>query len=910
VLKIAFVGNCQALALKGAFDYFVQPHLGWETIYVPTYDTGAAISDASTFRDVTTCVRLVLDPAEMLPPPGLDPSVRIIDVPFVTAGWLWPYHGTRHPHADRLKYNIDVMIDCADAFINRYIVSGIDEEQTVTNYMQIDAKSIIGLDRRHELLTAKQRERDRITGFTTTDFIESRIRTELLFSTPFHPKLRLERYLALECFSRLGVPKEVLGTMEEYYTDTFYPRLQVPIHPVVAKHFGLAYGGPDDTYQWLNAGRVTFAEYIRRYRVWDTDVELGAGLDLFHNRQFEEAIVLLRQAVTKTPDSVMANLSLCESLLAVSRPAEAAAAGEAALKLLADDWHLQRVVGVAKAVTGQHQAALPHYRRSIELHKGGVQTYVDLSFSLWQLGKLEEAAAAVKIALAINPTDPHAVARLTAIERQIAETIPVLPEPKAELDLPWKSPLLRLSDGFKSPEQTLVWVEGGRAVLRYEGASQSIEQGLIIEAGPQRPGTRMRISVSVDDFAIGEDLFGHRARLTFRIPPHILSAGCRIGIDYAPESTAVDAQAGQMIAFFCIDLYDIDPAMDLENPRTQASQLLSSTLAPDAAIDAYKQVTGSDARTLMLNFESLGSDCEFGLVQRECGAEPLGLLRFSTVPLLPLVTGIDTDFEGVDDRSALDFEIDPSGEYIALQRRYKLRYHTFQYQADITLDDVYDREIKKLSFLRRKFLEQLSSGDKIFVYKSWESCQLPQIETLYRSIRDHGSNALLWVTQAGEGDMPGCVREVYQGLYLGTMRRFSRPVVGEDHRDIAEWLELCHNAWILHKGGQPSHGEIQSASELAKDPQELVLSAPAPVDDSLAADEDSLHLGGSETTVVEPALEIPDPINVTHEDDPAPALIHASPLATAVRQPQPEDRPAATPQRRGSFTRLWRKIVG
>jgi tetratricopeptide (TPR) repeat protein len=895
VSKIAFVGNFQASAVKDAFDYFVQPHLGWETVYVRTNDTGAPVSDASTFRDVTTCVRVVMDPAELSPPPGLDPSVRIIDIPLVMAGWLWPYHGTRHPHAGRLKYNLDAMADCADAFINRYIESGLDEEQTVTNYMQIDAKSIVGLDRRYELLMAKQRERDRVTGFATADFIESHIRTERLFSTSYHPTLSLERYLALECFSRLDVPNEILGTVEEYFTDTFYPRLQAPIHPVVAQHFGLAYGGPDDTYQWLNAGRVTFADYIRRYRIWDTDVELGAGLDLFNNRQFEEAIEQLRQAVVKTPDSGMANLFLCESLLATNRPAEAAAAGEAALTLLANDWRLQRVVGVAMAIAGQHQDAVPHYRRSIELHKGGLQTYIDLSFSLWQLGELEDAAAAVRIALAINPTDPHAIARLTAIERQIAEAAPVLSEPLLaepgpELDLSWKSPLLRLSDGFKPPEPMLVWGEGGRVVLQYEGATQTIEQALVIEAGPQA-GTSVRISVTINDFAIGEDVFGDRARLTFRIPAHILSEGCRICLDYTPESTAV--------AFFTILLHDIDPAMDLENPRTQAGLLLNSPLEADAAAAAYKEVTGFDARTLMLNFESLGSDCEFGLVQRECGAEPLGLLRFSTVPLLPLVTGLDTDFEGVDDRSALDFEIDPSDEYIALQRRYKLRYHTFQYQADITRDAMYDRELKKLSFLRRKFLEQLTSGGKIFVYKSWDRCQLPQIETLYRSIRAHGSNALLWVTQAGDGDTPGSVREVYQGLYLGTMRRFSRPVVGQDHRDIAEWIELCHNAWELHKGDLASPEEVQPA------PEAITLSSPpAPVEASPPLDE-------PETAAAKPALSAtPDPVGVSHEGDPAPALIDAPPLAIPVQQPRPEDKPAAVPQRRGWFRRLWSKLVG
>jgi hypothetical protein len=212
---------------------------------------------------------------------------------------------------------------------------------------------------------------------------------------------------------------------------------------------------------------------------------------------------------------------------------------------------------------------------------------------------------------------------------------------------------------------------------------------------------------------------------------------------------------------------------------------------------------------------------------------------------------------------------------------------------------MYDRELKKLSFLRRKFLEQLTSGGKIFVYKSWDRCQLPQIETLYRSIRAHGSNALLWVTQAGDGDTPGSVREVYQGLYLGTMRRFSRPVVGQDHRDIAEWIELCHNAWELHKGDLPSPEEVQPAPEAI-----MLSSPPAPLEASPPLDE-------PETAAAKPALsETPDPVGVTHEDDPAPALIDVPPLAIPVQQPRPEDKPAAVPQPRGWFRRLWSKLVG
>src|ERR1700679_3995741 len=37
----------------------------------------------------------------------------------------------------------------------------------------------------------------------------------------------------------------------------------------------------------------------------------------------------------------------------------------------------------------------------------------------------------------------------------------------------------------------------------------------------------------------------------------------------------------------------------------------------------------AEATALMYRFENLGSDCEFGFVQRHLGAEPLSLLRFA-----------------------------------------------------------------------------------------------------------------------------------------------------------------------------------------------------------------------------------------------------------------------------------------
>ena len=45
--------------------------------------------------------------------------------------------------------------------------------------------------------------------------------------------------------------------------------------------------------------------------------------------------------------------------------------------------------------------------------------------------------------------------------------------------------------------------------------------------------------------------------------------------------------------------------------------------------------------------ESLGSDCLIGLVQRKFGAEPLGLLRFSTARMSALLPALETRFAGL-----------------------------------------------------------------------------------------------------------------------------------------------------------------------------------------------------------------------------------------------------------------------
>ena len=59
--------------------------------------------------------------------------------------------------------------------------------------------------------------------------------------------------------------------------------------------------------------------------------------------------------------------------------------------------------------------------------------------------------------------------------------------------------------------------------------------------------------------------------------------------------------------------------------------------------DANKLTPGE----LTMRFESLGSNCEFGLVQRNFGAEPLSLLRWSNLTPTSLCAMLETRFDDV-----------------------------------------------------------------------------------------------------------------------------------------------------------------------------------------------------------------------------------------------------------------------
>ncbi len=202
---------------------------------------------------------------------------------------------------------------------------------------------------------------------------------------------------------------------------------------------------------------------------------------------------------------------------------------------------------------------------------------------------------------------------------------------------------------------------------------------------------------------------------------------------------------------------------------------------------------------LMLSFESLGQNCEFGLVQRRCEAEPLGLLRFASTPLPNLLAALDGHFVGLGSAETIRAEISANGrEFMVRDTRYGLVYHAWVKAGEMTAEDVTRREVRRVPILVRKLREELELGEKIFVFKGMGAAAEEEIFPLAAGLRRYGPNTLLLVTLADADHPPGTVERRRPGFFVGYIERFAP---GENAYDflLDQWVAVCREALRAHR---------------------------------------------------------------------------------------------------------------
>jgi hypothetical protein len=200
---------------------------------------------------------------------------------------------------------------------------------------------------------------------------------------------------------------------------------------------------------------------------------------------------------------------------------------------------------------------------------------------------------------------------------------------------------------------------------------------------------------------------------------------------------------------------------------------------------------------LLRGFESLGEDCEFGIVQRHyLVAPPLSLYRWAGAPVERLIEALDTRFASVGDPASTQLVWDG--------REYFLRapFVTMHTKCNVEQDAAGIEELLRcgrptLRILCRKLLKDIADARRIFVFKSLNPAfGEAGMRRLHAALRSIGPASLLCVQEARQGQAIGGAERLGDGLYAGYVEKFVIP-----RGPVEQWLSICEAVMALQAQG-------------------------------------------------------------------------------------------------------------
>jgi hypothetical protein len=359
--------------------------------------------------------------------------------------------------------------------------------------------------------------------------------------------------------------------------------------------------------------------------------------------------------------------------------------------------------------------------------------------------------------------------------------------------------------GWSMPEDGFTWTIGPSSQIELpvplgRGPLMLEMQVVPFLAPPLR--AQQRLTVTAGATRLGREVLTGPTRLAFRVPRHAVQGADKLTITLTPGDPGAPADFGHGadqralgVALHEMQLYRARRGAPVTS-ELRAPIVLGERANWDQAVRA---ATGLALTDLLQGFESLGHNCEFGLMQRALGADPIGLLRFGAITPENLLRALASDFADIERPGNLALftgQFNGREEYLLRHALYGMEMHTHHYVGDITPDALLAKLSTHLGFLRRHFAEHLAAKDRIFVLHH------PSITSPRRAmpLRNRlGGNTLLYVT-AEDTHPPGSVVFERPDLLHGYIDRLV-PMETANLSNLAAWVNICVNARLLQQGG-------------------------------------------------------------------------------------------------------------
>ena len=358
--------------------------------------------------------------------------------------------------------------------------------------------------------------------------------------------------------------------------------------------------------------------------------------------------------------------------------------------------------------------------------------------------------------------------------------------------------------GWAEQESGHRWSVGQQSSVRLPVPPLGPDCVVVVDINPWTDARHLptqTVMLSIDDRLIATFQIGDHRVLAFAIPPH---AGTKVEpiLTFAHLSSRgerpptgldhVGRPLGLMVT--SIRVFRL-PASG--NPLSRPG--LHGTIADGGLPTNVRKLTGLSPAQLAFNAESLGHNCEFGLVQRYFEAEPLGLLRFASVVTHKLVDGLMARFDGVGapETTRIYVSDPPQSEYRVHEQLYYSWYNLGKTPSQITQAAMHREQCRRLSFLQRKFVEDVRASEKMFVLTRPEVLTEAEALSVFCALQVEAPNTLLW-TVHGDVARAGQVDRLRPGFLRGHLGA----VDDRQYASMEAWLSVLANAHALREAAR------------------------------------------------------------------------------------------------------------
>ena len=259
---IVVAGNCQARNLHRCLTESPELSENYDLVYVRNFRKGD--QGAVRPKDINRCAFLLEQVAHKAPElpikEYLPANCQVIRFPILWLGSLWPM-ATADPRNRPTERHPTGPFPYGDKMVLKLVEQGLSPDEVAERYLAMDPRDEMDLDRYHEIVTAKLVDLDRRSEVKGGTHVLENFRKTQLLVTPNHPNVPLIRFMRDQVFGHLGVKPPESDLVEAMASlDDFH----LPIHPAVAKHFGLEWYDEAQEFRYFDE-RFQVKDFIREF---------------------------------------------------------------------------------------------------------------------------------------------------------------------------------------------------------------------------------------------------------------------------------------------------------------------------------------------------------------------------------------------------------------------------------------------------------------------------------------------------------------------------------------------------------------------------------------------------------------------------------------------------------------------